>query len=34
MEDVVNATLFLLSDKASMINGSILPVEGGILTHV
>ena len=29
-EDVVNATLFLLSDKSSMLNGVILPVDGGI----
>ena len=33
-EDVANATVFLLSDKASMINGSIMPVDGGILTHI
>ncbi|KAJ8318745.1 hypothetical protein KUTeg_003836 [Tegillarca granosa] len=26
--DVVNAVLFLLSDKASMITGSSLPVDG------
>lgn len=30
--DIVNAVVFLLSDKASMINGVILPVDGGILT--
>ena len=29
MQDVVNATLFLLSDKADMINGAFLPVDGG-----
>ena len=29
IEDVVNATLFLLSDKADMINGAFLPVDGG-----
>eukprot|EP00049_Salpingoeca_infusionum_P001241 m.46540 g.46540 ORF g.46540 m.46540 type:complete len:254 (-) comp10931_c0_seq2:56-817(-) len=28
-EDVVNAILFLLSDKASMIHGAFLPVDGG-----
>ncbi len=30
-EDVVNATLFLLSEKADMINGALLPVDGGFL---
>lgn len=30
VEDIVNTTLFLLSDKASMITGSILPVDGGV----
>ncbi|XP_060581160.1 D-erythrulose reductase-like [Ruditapes philippinarum] len=30
-EDVVNATIFLLSDKSSMINGAILPVDGGMV---
>lgn len=30
VEDIVNATLYLLSDKASMINGLIMPVDGGI----
>ena len=34
VDDVVSATVFLLSDKASMIHGSILPVDGGITTHV
>ena len=33
-EDVANATVFLLSDKAAMINGSIMPIDGGILTHI
>lgn len=28
-EDVVNAIVFLLSDKASMINGISMPVDGG-----
>ncbi len=28
-KDIVNATLYLLSDKADMINGAILPVDGG-----
>ncbi|XP_067129590.1 L-xylulose reductase-like [Centruroides vittatus] len=28
-EDVANAVLFLLSDKARMINGVILPIDGG-----
>ncbi|XP_031574974.1 D-erythrulose reductase-like [Actinia tenebrosa] len=31
-EEVVNAILFLLSDKASMISGALLPVDGGLLT--
>lgn len=31
VEDVVHAILFLLSDKASMINGVMLPVDGGFL---
>ncbi|XP_064613896.1 L-xylulose reductase-like [Liolophura sinensis] len=33
VEDVVNAILFLLSDKAGMIHGSTLPVDGGRLTN-
>ncbi|XP_059174943.1 L-xylulose reductase-like [Physella acuta] len=31
VEDVVDAVLWLLSDKASYINGVTLPVEGGLL---
>ncbi|KAL4241020.1 hypothetical protein ACF0H5_001799 [Mactra antiquata] len=31
VEDVVNTTIFLLSDKSSMINGAILPVDGGMI---
>ncbi|BFZ17923.1 hypothetical protein BsWGS_20962 [Bradybaena similaris] len=31
VEDVVNAVVWLLSDKASYINGATLPVEGGLL---
>ncbi|GLG99580.1 Dehydrogenase/reductase SDR family protein 7-like [Gryllus bimaculatus] len=31
VEDVVNAVMFLLSDKAAMINGVTLPVDGGFL---
>ena len=31
VEDVVHAVLFLLSDKAAMINGVMLPVDGGFL---
>lgn len=31
VEDVVDAVLWLLSDKASYINGITLPVEGGLL---
>lgn len=30
VEDIVNATIFLLSDQASMINGIIMPVDGGL----
>ena len=30
VEDIVNATLFLLSDKAAMITGVSLPVDGGL----
>ncbi len=28
-EEVVNAVLYLLSDNADMINGALLPVDGG-----
>ena len=31
VEDVVHATLFLLSDKAGMITGVALPVDGGMV---
>ena len=31
---MVNVALFLLSDKASMINGVILPVDGGLTAHL
>ncbi|KAF2360999.1 NAD(P)-binding domain, partial [Trinorchestia longiramus] len=31
VEDVVNATIYLLSDKSDMINGHMLPVDGGFL---
>lgn len=31
VHEVVNAVLFLLSDDASMSNGSHLPVDGGFL---
>ena len=34
VEDVVNGTLFLLSDRASMINGATVPVDGEITTHI
>ncbi len=30
-EDVINAALYLLSDKADMMNGALLPVDGGLL---
>ena len=31
VEDIVHATLFLLSDKAGMITGVTLPVDGGLV---
>ncbi|KAF2360993.1 NAD(P)-binding domain [Trinorchestia longiramus] len=31
VEDVVNAVVYLLSDKSDMINGHMLPVDGGML---
>jgi L-xylulose reductase len=31
--DVVNAIVFLLSDKSSMLSGVTLPVDGGRLVH-
>lgn len=31
VEDVVNAVLYLLSDRSSMINGALLPVDGGMI---
>jgi len=31
VEEVVDAVVFLLSDKSSMINGVTLPVDGGFL---
>ena len=31
VNEVVNTILFLLSDKASMISGVTLPVDGGYL---
>ena len=34
LDDVVNATLYLLSDKAKMINGIIMPVDGGTTTQL
>ena len=30
LEDIVNGTIFLLSDKAAIITGVSLPVDGGI----
>lgn len=33
VEEVVHAIVYLLSDKASMINGTILPVDGGFLAQ-
>ncbi|XP_078427115.1 L-xylulose reductase-like isoform X2 [Cetorhinus maximus] len=32
IDEVVNAIIFLLSDKSSMINGVTLPVDGGFLS--
>ncbi|XP_041072988.1 L-xylulose reductase-like isoform X2 [Carcharodon carcharias] len=32
VDDVVNAIIFLLSDRSSMINGVTLPVDGGFLS--
>jgi len=31
VEEVVDAVIFLLSDRASMIHGTTLPVDGGFL---
>lgn len=31
VEDVTNCILFLLSEKAAMVNGVTLPVDGGFL---
>ncbi|XP_045187027.2 L-xylulose reductase-like isoform X1 [Mercenaria mercenaria] len=31
IEDIVNATIYLLSEKSAMINGVILPVDGGMI---
>ena len=28
-EDVVNGILFLLSEKSAMINGIVMPIDGG-----
>ena len=30
--DVVNAIMYLLSDKSDMINGVCLPIDGGFLS--
>ena len=30
-QDVANAVAYLLSDQADMINGTTLPIEGGLL---
>ncbi|XP_006823733.1 D-erythrulose reductase-like [Saccoglossus kowalevskii] len=32
VKDVVNAVVYLLSDKADMITGTCLPIEGGFVT--
>ena len=31
VEDIVNPVMFLLSDNSDMINGTMLPVDGGFL---
>ncbi len=31
VEEVVDAVIFLLSDRASMIHGTTLPIDGGFL---
>ena len=31
MDDIVNATVFLLSDQSAMINGITMPVDGGFV---
>ncbi|CAH1793850.1 unnamed protein product, partial [Owenia fusiformis] len=31
ISDVVNTVLYLLSDQAAMLNGVLLPIEGGLL---
>lgn len=31
VQEVVDAVLYLLSDKASMISGTCLPIDGGFL---
>lgn len=33
VEDVVHAILYLLSDKAGMVNGTMLPIDGGRLVQ-
>lgn len=34
VEELVNVTMFLLSDQASFVNGLVMPVEGGIVNRV
>ena len=31
INDIVNATVFLLSDQAAMINGIVMPLDGGFI---
>lgn len=33
VEDVVNAIVYLLSNSSDMVNGHLLPVDGGFLCH-
>lgn len=33
-DEIANTVAFLLSDYASMINGAVLPVDGGHIIHM
>jgi len=30
-EDIANAALFLVSDEAALVNGLMLPIDGGLI---